>query len=379
MSKTIYHRLGTKPVINASGVYTDLGGSVLSPKVWAAVEEANGRFADMVELLDRSGEAIAEMLGAEAARVTPGASAAIALGAAACLTGKDGEKMERLPDTTGMKDEVVIQRKHRYKYDRCVRMTGAHLVEAGDGDGTTLGQLEGAIGDGTAAICFPAHLDRTDGTVSLAETTALAKRRGVPTLVDAAYLNFPPEKMGSFTAGGADLVCFSAKYFGGPNAGGFICGDEDLIEAVAGVDFTCFESGQYKTFGRPFKLDRQTVVAVVVALQEWLTMDHDARFEGYSRKVQTILRGLKGVPSVDLAPMHFTMQETLEPEPVNCLVLRPDSKSAKTVSQIDEALRVGDPAIYAIAEEDYLVVVVDTMLDGQEDLVAERLRSALTS
>src|SRR4051794_36885995 len=135
MGSTIYDVLGTKPVINARGIYTDLGGSILSPRVWAAAEEANRSFVNMVDLLDRTGQIIAGLVSAEAARVTPGASAAIALGIAACMTGIDGQKMERLPNTDGMKNEVLIQRRHRYKYDRMVRMTGATLREVGDVNG----------------------------------------------------------------------------------------------------------------------------------------------------------------------------------------------------------------------------------------------------
>src|SRR5919107_2702772 len=131
VTRTIFERLGVRPVINASGIYTDLGGSRLSPSIWAAMTEANDSFIDMVELLDRTGETIARMLGSEAARITPGASAAIPLGIGACLTGDDREKMERLPETSGMPNEVILQRGHRYKYDRCALLPGARIVEGG--------------------------------------------------------------------------------------------------------------------------------------------------------------------------------------------------------------------------------------------------------
>ena len=136
MTQTIFERLGVRPVINASGIYTDLGGSRLSPSIWAAMAEANDSFIDLVELLDRTGQTIAGMLGVEAARITPGASAAIALGIGACLTGDDREKMERLPETSGMPNEVIMQRGHRYKYDRCALLPGARIVEVGSEAGT---------------------------------------------------------------------------------------------------------------------------------------------------------------------------------------------------------------------------------------------------
>ncbi len=378
-SPGIFERLGTKPVINACGIYTDLGGSVLSPGVWGAMEQANRSFVRMVELLEKSGQILADLMGAEAARVTPGASAAIALGTAACMTGMDGPSWERLPDATGVKNEVIMQRGHRYKYARCARLTGAKIVEAGDADGTTPEQLAAAVGPNAAAILFPAHLDGKAGTVPLRQVTAVARERSVPTLVDAAYLNYPPEIMRSFNATGADLVCFSAKYFWGPNSGGFLCGRKDLIDAVAGVDFTQYESGKYLSFGRPFKLDRHIIVATVVALEEWLSMDHKARWQSYGRKVETIMRALRGVRGVSLTPQYFTMDERLEPHPINCLAIGFEARSGLTAPQVCDALAAGDPRIATVVLGDVLVVAVDTVLDGQETIIAECLRSALAS
>jgi D-glucosaminate-6-phosphate ammonia-lyase len=379
MTDTIYDRLGTKPAINARGIYTDLGGSSLAPSVWAAMADANRYFVDISELLETSGQIIANLVGAEAARVTPGASAAIVLGIAGCMTGDDGAKMEQLPDTTGMPNEVLIQRWHRYKYDRLVPFTGARLIEVGGDAGTTVEQLAAVIGPKTAALFFPAHLDGIEGTVPLAEFVAVGKRRNVPVLVDAAYLNYPIEMMRDLIATGADLTCFSAKYFGGPNTGGFICGRRDLVDTVAGVDFTRYESGEHRIYGRPFKLDRQMIVAVVVAFQEWVNLDHDARLEGWERKVQTIQRRLRDIPSVELIPMSFTMAETLEPEPINCLHIRVDPQSGKTAAQVESALRAGNPTILTHLRDDSIIVVVETLADGDEETVAGRLRDALVS
>src|SRR5262249_39285564 len=179
----LFHRLGTRPVINACGIYTDLGGSRLSPGVWSAMEEANRSFVRLTDLLDSSGEHIAKLLGAEAARVTPGAAAAIMLGTAACMAGSDGTKSQQLPDTRGMKSEVLIQAGHRYKYDRQVAMTGAKLIEVGSANGTRPDQIEQAIGDRTAMIIHPAHLDGKPGTLPLEQVAAIARKRRVPVFV----------------------------------------------------------------------------------------------------------------------------------------------------------------------------------------------------
>ena len=374
----VYELLGMTPGINARGTYTDLGGSSITPSVWAAMSEANLHFAEFRPLLDAAGVAIAELMGTEAARVTPGASAAIALGVAACMTGTDGSKMEQLPDTTGMPDEVVIQRQHRYRYDRMVRMTGARLVEVGTETETTPDELESAIGPQTAAVFFPAHLDGVDGTVSLEKTVRITQEHGVPTLVDAAYLNYPPELMRSFTGLGADLVIFSAKYFRGPNAGGFICGRRQLIDAVAGVDFTGFESGPYLIFGRPFKLDRWTVVAVVLALKEWLTRDHAGRWDDYRRAIETIQGRLPVHDWLEATPMHFTMEEdVVANRPPNCLVVRIDPSGGTSAERVYAGLLAGNPAVFAHLRGNELIVDVEEVSDDHAAVLAERLRAEI--
>jgi len=376
---SIFHRLGVKPVINACGIYTDLGGSILSPQVWAAMTEVNASFVSLPDLLDRTGDLIARLVGAQAARVTPGAAAAIALGVGACMTGGDGEKMERLPDTSGMSGEVVLQRNQRlrWKYTRCTAMPGARIVDAGDPRGTTREQLDAALSAHPAAVLVPAHLDAVDGTLPLAEIIAAARRQGVPVVVDAAFLNFPPERMRSFTAAGADLVCFSAKYFWGPNAGGFICGRADLIAAVAAIDFTRFESGRYRVFGRPFKMDRHTIVATALALADWLAMDHQARLDTYVRQVRRLAELLGEIPGLVSSAKYFTMDEAFEDEPVNCLHLRFTPLARRSAADVATVLAAGDPSIQVIVEGDQLAVVMETVREGDERLIAERLRDAL--
>jgi D-glucosaminate-6-phosphate ammonia-lyase len=372
-SAAIFQRLGVPSVINACGIYTDLGGSRLSPSVWAAMTESNDCFIDMVELLARTGEIIAGLIGVEAARVTPGASAAIALGIGACLTGCDQERIEALPNTADMPHEVILQRGHRYKYQRCVELAGARIVGVGFADGASFKQIEAAIGPRTAALFVPAHLDGLNGTVPLVDVAAIGHARGIPVFVDAAYMNYPVDLMGSFTRQGADLVCFSAKYFGGPNAAGFLAGRRDLIAAVAALDFTRHESGPYRRFGRAFKLDRQTVVGTVVALEEWLTMDHAARWAGYRRHVDALQAGLAGLPDATLMPMCFTMDERLILEPVNCLVVEFSPNASRSAEQVAAALAGGNPSIRCIVEGNALVIVVETVREGEVALIVERV------
>ncbi|MGH2373738.1 MAG: aminotransferase class V-fold PLP-dependent enzyme, partial [bacterium] len=133
----VYDDLGVKLIINAMGIMTMLGGSTIGPRVRAAMEEANESFVDMAELLDKSGRTIAGLLSSEAALVTSGAFAALVLGAAGIMTGKDPERIARLPDVTGMKHEFLIQAPVRYHYDRAPSVAGGRLVDVGDQRGTT--------------------------------------------------------------------------------------------------------------------------------------------------------------------------------------------------------------------------------------------------
>jgi D-glucosaminate-6-phosphate ammonia-lyase len=377
MGTSIFDELGTKAVINARGTYSLLGGSVFSPRVWAAMEAAARSYVDLADLIDASGRVIAGLLGTEAALPTPGVAAALALASAAFVAEGDGAKLERLPDVSGMKSDILIQRWHRYRYDRTLRLSGATLVDVGDEDGTTGDQLAAALGPRTAAICVPAHLDGEPGTVSLADVIAIAHRRGVPVLVDAAYLVSPIERLLGLARCGADLVCFSAKYLGGPNAGGFACGRQTWVDAVSRAGFTSFELGEHRVFGRPFKLDRHTVVGVVAALQEWLEMDHDARQEGNERKVQTMIRALADLPGIELTPCLFSMEETLVPEPINCLHVRITPATGTSARDVSAGLWDLNPAIAVHVKDDALMAVVETLADGEEEVVAGRIRDAL--
>jgi D-glucosaminate-6-phosphate ammonia-lyase len=378
MKNPVYDQLGVRPVINARGVYSSLGGSIISPQVWAAMSEANRQFAPMADVLNGSGTAIARMLGAHAARVTLGASGAMTLGVAACIARGDAAVLERLPDTSGLPNEVLIQRRHRYRYDSVVRLAGARLVEVGNHNGTTAEDLDAAAGPKTAAILFPAHLDGIEGTVSMERAILLAHERNIPMIVDAAYLVYPIGLMRRLAGSSADLTCFSAKYMGGPNSGGFVCGRPEWVEAVAHADFVSFETGRHRVLGRPFKLDRHTVVGVVAALREWLDTDHEARLKACERRARAALEHLAGVRGAVAAPMCFTMDETLAPEPVNCVHITLAPQFAEYAGKLEAALRDGNPSILVHVRGDSLIVDMETVSDGEVDVLGPRLREELT-
>jgi L-seryl-tRNA(Ser) seleniumtransferase len=376
--ESVWKRFGTRPVINACGIYTDLGGSRLSPTVWRAMTEANQQFVRMGDLLAATGEVLAKRLGAEAGLVTTGAAASITLMVSAAMTGPDGAASERLPDTTGLRNEIILQSNHRYKYDRQISLTGARVVLAGTEAGTGEAELEAALSDRTAALYFPAHLDGAGNTVALVSAAALARRHRLPLLIDAAYWCWPLELMPELARHG-DLVCFSAKYFGGPNAGGFIVGRRELLSAVRANNFLNYESGRYRTFGRPLKIDRQTVVGVVTAFEEWLDLDHRARWARYARQVETLRAMLANPAGFRTEPRCFTMDERLVPEPVNALVVEFEAAGRLTASVVADRLASGNPSIACVREATRLIFCVDLTSDEEVVTIGEQLIRILGS
>jgi len=212
----VYERLGIRTIVNASGPSTRLSGGIMRPEVAAAMAEASQWCVDLAEVQGRASEILAEATGAEAGYVTAGASAALMLASAACLAGFDPAKMNRLPDTTGMANEVVVARSQRNMYDRAVAQAGARLVEVGipdrfSGAGVRDAQsweYEAAINDKTAAILWVAQ-DHSEP--SLPEIVTLARRHKLPVIVDAAGQLPPAENLKRFVAEGAGLYLDYSK------------------------------------------------------------------------------------------------------------------------------------------------------------------------
>ena len=297
---SVYSNMGVKRVICARSSSTVLGGSILSPTVREAMEEANRIYVEMPELLNRAGEAIADLIGAEAAHPTPGCFAAVSLGVSGVLTGGDPELISRLPDTSGLKNEFLIQKCARYSYDRSVTVSGAHMTEVGDDDLTTPKQLAQAIGPSTGGIVYAAHQEGEPGILPLSEVVSIAQETDIAVIVDAAYQVYPLERITELVNSGADIVCFSAKYMGGPNSTGFLCGSKEAVQAAALNGFMAFETEKNRNLGRGYKIDRQEVVAVVAVLREWLEMDHGARLAHQDRRFQVVAESLTGLPHIDV-------------------------------------------------------------------------------
>jgi len=369
----LYRDLGTRPVINAAGAYTLLGGSVLSPGVREAMDAANYRFADMRDLLDAAGRRAAEMLGVEAAYVTSGAAGALVLAVAACLTLDHPEFVERLPDTAGIPNEVVVQRNVRQRYDRCLSIPGARIVEAGDEGGLTPGQLGEAIGPRTAAVFYLAPARA--GAPPLEAVIEVCRGRRIPLIVDAAGLTYPVEEMSKYARLGADLVCYAGKYFDAPQSTGLLVGRKDLVEAAGRNGFVAFETEDNRAFGRPMKLDRQEVFGCVAALGEWLAMDHQARFAACGRRIGVILDALRSLPV-----QAYRISERETPAPTVRDGVRIHLDSAAGAARLVDALRDGEPCIWTRVDDRNPAAVnvsVAYLRPGDDRLIAGRLKELL--
>ncbi len=372
-----YERLGVRPVINAWSWVTVAGGSIMPPPVVRAMEEASRNFVDLHELNRRAGEVIARLTGAEAGLVSAGSGAGMLLQAAACMTGTDPAKVWRLPDTRGMKDRIVIHRSHRVSYDRNFRAAGAKLVEIGDTGVTEPWELEDAITKRTAAVAY-VFGPRKSGALSLETVVDIAHSRDVPVIVDAAAMLPPAENLTRFIRVGADMVSFSGgKGVMGPQSSGILCGRKDLIEA-AYMNAAPNSQG----IGRPAKVSKENIAGLVTALELFVDTDHEAVEASWRGKCEHIVDSLQGIDGVravlaearpeldDSRSGHARVEISLEPG-------RPGPSEAEVI----ELLREGDPSIMlgVAGPEGGIGVVPVNLRDGEEEIVARRLREVLTT
>lgn len=363
-------QLGLASIINASSWLTSLGGSLMAPEVLAAMQDVARHFVDMAALNRAAGERVAAATGAEAGMVTAGASAALVLQAAACVAGGDAYAASLLPVTLPQRCEIVIQRAHRNRYDGAWELGGGRFAEVGTARATAAWELEGAIGPRTAAV---AHVEAPFlvQPLALEQVVEIAHRRGVPVIVDAAAEVPPAGNLRRHIAAGADLVAFSGgKGIGGPQASGILCGRRDLIEAawVHGLNYDSPHAG----IGRPMKASKESIAGLLVALDMFLARDHAAELRRWRAMAAHVVAALKDIEGVRAA-----VEEEGRQGPQAIIRLDPPRECAAVAA----ALLRGDPPI-AIASgpgPGELCVATVTLRDGEERIVAERLRGVLSA
>jgi L-seryl-tRNA(Ser) seleniumtransferase len=367
----IYEELGIKRIVNGSATLTRLGGSIMPRQVIEAMIEASESFVDIVELQSRVGQEIARLTRNEAAYISSGCAAALVLGTAACITGLDPEKRERLPHLEGFKDEVIVHKMGRVGYDFAVRQTGVRLVEIGAEGRTTEEDLRRAIGARTAAFLYFMRPDWTDrGLIPLDRVIAIAHERNVPVIVDAAAQVPPVSNLWSITGMGADLALFSGgKGLRGPQSAGLILGRKDLIDACA------FNGPPHPFIGRPMKVGKEEMVGMLVALRLYLAQDEGALLDRYERQVKFLIDAFNGLPG--LTARRSFPSEAGQPMPRAEIVLD-ERRLEMTRDEALEGLMAGDPAVsLAGAGKSGLYVNPQTLEEGEEKVVAQRLKEVL--
>ena len=370
----IYKELGATPVINATGSLTILGGSVPHPEVREAMERADGAYISLLDLEEKAGAAIAQMLDVPAAYITSGAGSALTLATAAFMAGDDDDKIEQLPDTRGMKNEILIQTRHRYWYDRCLELAGAKLVAFGSADRTTPDDLENAIGPNTAAVHYYAVEQSPDPqALSLEKTIEIAHSHDVPVMVDAAGQIYPLELFGRFVRQGADFQCIAAKYLGSSQSTGLALGSEETIRKLAKQSFVGYEGRRIRGIGRPHKVDRQEMVGVVAAVRRWVNLNHEDRLATAEEQSRAIIAPLKGIPGVSAE----LITNIIGHQPFGVELHIDPAVTGMTAEDVVERLKAGDPPVWTRVRdgENFIIMHVFGLSEGQDTYVGQRIAS----
>lgn len=395
-----YEQLGVRTVINAVGPATRLSGAILAPEVAEAMAAASSFCVDMAELQARASEIIAEVTGAEAGYVTSGAAAGLLLGTAACITGLDPGKMNRLPDTSGMKSEVIMARSHRNFYDHAIRSTGIRLVEVGlpdrfSGAGvrdTEAWEIAAAITEQTAAIAYVAYAHTQP---PLAAVVEVARAAAVPVIVDAAGQLPPVGNLKRFIAEGADLVVYSGgKAIAGPQASGILCGRRDLVQAAALqhldmdiywelwnpppslIDKEGLPGAPAHGIGRPCKVGKEEIVGLLTALRRYVTEDPEVRTSRWSALMDELAAALDGVPNLEVQIVADTKRPGI---PVVHLHLD-EAAAGLTALELVRQLQDGEPAIAAnpgMVRDGIVGFAPLCLKDGEPEAVGRRVKEIL--
>ncbi len=363
---SLYRSLGVRPLINAQATMTVLGGSLMPPGVLEAMASAAQCFVDINELQAAVGSRLAELTHNEAALVVGGCAAGLTEVFGALMVGTDPTLIHQLPDTTGLKNEVLIHRTHRNPYDQAVRTSGAQFVEFGQEGETKPEDLEAAITDRTVGIFYVVATWLRPGALSLEETVAIAHRRGLPVVVDAAAQIPPARNLWRFTRDiGADVAVFSGgKNLNGPQATGLVVGKKSIVDPVARNGYP------NHSIGRPMKIGKENIVGLLAAVEWYLGLDHAGRRADWERQVSLLRERLQGIPGVTVE--QAWPGEAGEDVPYGVVVLEP-GKARLDRDALAIALKDGDPKIICGSGQKGISIYPATLKPGEMEIIADRL------
>lgn len=375
----IYTKIGVRPLINARGTWTYLSGSLELPETRRAAEEASKYFVDLFELQQGAGRYLAKLSGAESGIVTSGSAGAMALATAGCIAGTDPKKVWQLPDTTGLKSEVVMMG-GRTEFDSAIRLAGGKLVLA-----ETVDDLKPAITSQTAMVYTTWRDERIEKILKI------SKAANVPLLLDDAGGIPPFDNFTRYAKMGIDLFCFSGgKGLSGPQCSGVLLGRKDLIDAAM-ANNNPWEGAVC----RPLKVGKEEIMGMLAALEYWSKADLAALNKEWQSRVERIQKLVQTVPGVDTN--IFTPQE--ENSYPTLTIMWDEKKFGLTVAECDQQLRAGEPRIEVLTtsnpsgvldriqkkpsekkREDHpnrIQLISVTMQPGEDLIVGNRLRQIL--
>ena len=374
----VYRKLGIKPVINAQSWVTVLGGSIMRKEVLEAMNDASKVFVDMIELNKSAGKVIAKICNSEAGLVTNGCASAQVLMSAACMTGEDDYNVEKLPNTEGMKNEVIIFKGQRNRYDKAFETSGATIKEFGTEEDATEEDLISVISNKTCAIAYVIMPFYKPG-IGLKKTIEIAHKNSIPVILDAAAEIPPRSNLRRFINMGVDMVAFSGgKGIGGPQSSGILAGREDLINSAFKNSLNLHSN--IACVGRPMKVSKENIIGLVTALELYLDSNEEEEYDSWKEKSEYIKNQLKDIPNLDVK-IENTPTDRQGTQPI--LYFHKDWKG-KSPEKIKEEMINGDPPIYLgvggsnlheyIGE---INIVMTNIMEGEEIIIADRLNKLL--
>lgn len=365
----MFSEVNVKPVINAAGNISELGGSILRAEARKAMQQVPPVYVDILELQRQLGDSIASLVGVQAAYITSGACAGLAISVAACMTAINRSAIEGLPDTAGLRSEVVVHRCQRNDWQQAVRITGARLVEFGTEHGASTSQMAETLCERTAAaLYFPDHHEPS--SIPLADFIRLAHEHDVPVIVDAAAELPPIENLHYYTDLGADLVLFSGgKMLRGPAGTGLVLGRRDLVEA-------CLENGSPNMgIGRSMKVGKEEMVGLAAAVRAFVKTDMEAEKRLWEQRLESCVTLLADTPNISTRRVCPAKDNAL-PRIVPKLEISFQPQGGCTADEVARLLREGDPSIAVGVWQGTLLINASTLCDGDEAVLARRLTEA---
>ena len=365
LNRDYFKELGIRTFINAAGTYTSMTGSLMPKEVIDAINYGSLEYVNLDELQDKVGERIAELLECEYATVSSGCFGAMSIAMAGVMSGKDPKKIKQLPDTTGLRNEVILQESHTIGYAQALTNVGAKLVKV-----KTAEELENSINEKTAMLWFlNANTDR--GDIKWEEFVSLGKKHNIPTFIDCAADVPPVDNLFKFTRIGFDMVAFSGgKGLRGPQSAGLLLGKKEYIEAAR-----LHTPPRGETIGRGMKVNKEEVLGMLAALELYLSKDHQAEWKMWENQIDLISESAKSISGVETT-IHVPPHANHVPS----LKIRWDqSKVNISPDNVRKILREGSPSIETVGNKNEIGITTWMMVPGQEKIVAKKIKKILKS